>query len=63
MEKLFQRHVDVEFMYAFAGFSGAGAVMIFRFRQHEEGVRILREGGARILDAKAFGALDSESGS
>jgi hypothetical protein len=59
---LFEKHIDVEYMYAFAGISSDGAVMVFRFREHEEGVRVLREHGVEILDAGAFSDLHGEGG-
>jgi hypothetical protein len=46
-------------MYAFTGFSSGQAVMIFRFSDDDRAIELLREGQIRILDAKAFGMLDT----
>ena len=51
--------VNVVFMYAFIGFSqGAKAVMIFRFSDNDKAVKILKDNGISLLDAKAFGILN-----
>lgn len=57
LKPLIDRNINVEYMYAFAGLTSRDAVMIFRFRQHEEGMRVLRESGVVLLDAEAFGGL------
>jgi len=47
-------------MYAFHGGASQGqAVMIFRFSDNDRAIEILREKGVTILDAKAFGMLES----
>jgi len=56
--------VNVVFMYAFIGFSTSRAdkaVMIFRFSDNDKAIEILQDNGIRLLDAKAFGILESSS--
>lgn len=54
-------NVNVWMMYAFIGFSSGKAVMIFRFSDNDQAIRILRQNGYSLLDADAFGILESES--
>jgi hypothetical protein len=51
--------VNVQYMYAFTGFASGNAVMIFRFSDNDAAIRTLQESGAKILDSKAFGMLES----
>jgi hypothetical protein len=46
-------------MYAFHGSSHGKAVMIFRFSDNDRAIEIFREQGVTLLDAKAFGILES----
>ncbi len=62
LKPLLDRKINVEYMYAFTGFSVSEAVMIFRFRQHEEAVKALRENGVQLLNAADFGVLEAEEG-
>lgn len=59
LKPLLDANVNVEYMYAFAGFSSDKAVMVFRFGDMDRAIRLLQEGGAQILDAKAFGMLEA----
>ena len=52
-------NVNVIFMYAFIGFSSDHAVMIFRFSDNDKAVEVLQQNGIRLLDAEAFGILES----
>jgi hypothetical protein len=52
-------NVNVIFMYAFIGFSSDQAVMIFRFSDNDKAVEVLQQKGIRLLDAEAFGILES----
>jgi len=55
---LYEHRIDVEYMYAFAGFTSVKqAVMIFRFRDNEAA-----RSGMVLLGAKEFGLLESEEG-
>ncbi len=46
-------------MYAFTGFSQGKAVMVFRFSDNDMAIDVLKENGVTILDAEAFGILES----
>jgi hypothetical protein len=48
-------------MYAFIGFSQDQAVMIFRFSDNDKAIDILKANGVHLLDADAFGILETES--
>ncbi len=52
-------HVQVLYTYAFVGFSQGRAVMIFRFSDNDRAIEILQENGITLLDAKAFGILET----
>lgn len=52
-------NINVIFMYAFIGFSSDHAVMIFRFSDNDKAVEVLQQNGIRLLDAEAFGILES----
>jgi len=56
------KRIDVEYMYAFTGFSSGEAVMIFRFRNHLEARRALEESGVELLGAEEFGLLEGDDG-
>lgn len=51
--------VNVDYMYALAGSATGKAVMVFRFSDNDRAIEILRGNGVRILDAEAFGIVDS----
>ena len=52
--------VNVEYMYAVAGANLGRAVMIFSFNDIDLAIDILRRNNVRLLDAEAFGILDSQ---
>jgi hypothetical protein len=52
--------VNVEYMYAVAGANLGRAVMIFSFSDIDLAIDILRRNNVRLLDAEAFGILDSQ---
>ncbi|MEN8246226.1 MAG: amino acid-binding protein [Thermodesulfobacteriota bacterium] len=54
-------NINVIFMYAFIGFSSDHAVMIFRFSDNDKAVEVLQQNGIRLLDAEAFGILESNN--
>ena len=60
LKPLLTARVYVEYMYAFAGLRENEAIMIFRFSDNDQAIRILREQGVTLLDAEAFGMLESE---
>ncbi len=59
LEPLTKEGLHVVFMYAFAGFTGKNAVMIFRFSDNDKAVDLLQRSGTTILDENAFGMLES----
>mgnify|MGYP006279751235 CR=1 FL=1 len=59
LRPLLKAQVYVEYMYAFAGLRENDAVMIFRFSDNDRAIRILQDQGVTLLDAKAFGMLES----
>lgn len=51
--------VNVEYMYALAGASSGKAVMIFRFSDNDRAIEILKANNVKLLDAEAFGMMES----
>ncbi len=54
LEVLYQANVNVEYMYAFVQQSGDHAVIIFRFDNLEEAVKILTESGIKVIDGSVL---------
>jgi len=54
--------INVVYMYAFNGFSSEEAVMIFRFSDNDRAIEVLHKNGIGLLDAEAFGMIDTENG-
>jgi hypothetical protein len=61
LKLLMEAKVSVMYMYAFIGMSSNNAVMIFRFSDNDRAIEILLASGIKLLDAKAFGILETES--
>ena len=61
LQPLTDAGVYVVFMYAFIGFSQGKAVMIFRFSDNEKAIEVLKANGINLLDAEAFGILETET--
>ena len=61
LQPLTDAGVYVVFMYAFIGFSQGKAVMIFRFSDNEKAIEVLETNGINLLDAEAFGILETEN--
>ena len=59
LKPLTEAKINVMYTYAFVGASAGNAVMIFRFDDNEKAIEILLKNGVKILDAEAFGMLDS----
>ena len=57
---LSEQRIDVEYMYAFTGFSSSEAVMIFGFKDPAKATEVLKANGVVLLGAREFGALESE---
>ncbi len=54
-----ERCIDVDYMYAFSGFSPEEAVMIFGFKDVPEAASALQGSHAILIDAEEFEALES----
>lgn len=52
LDSLFKANVNVEYMYAFVQQSGSNAVIIFRFDNLEEAVRVLQANGVTVIEAE-----------
>ncbi len=50
LDMLYRAGINVEYMYAFVRQSGNNAVMIFRFDQPEEAIRVLSENNVAIVE-------------
>ncbi len=50
LDLLFKAGINVEYMYAFVQQSGDNAVMIFRFDNLDEAIKILTENGVSIIN-------------
>ncbi len=59
LEPLTQAKVRVAYMYAYGGATSGKAVMVFRFSDNDQAIEVLRQSGHKILDADAFGILES----
>ncbi|MGA7877756.1 MAG: ACT domain-containing protein [Desulfoferrobacter sp.] len=52
LNSLFSANVNVEYMYAFVQQSGSNAVIIFRFDNLDEAVRVLQANGVTVIEAE-----------
>ncbi|HOV86185.1 MAG TPA: ACT domain-containing protein [Syntrophobacteraceae bacterium] len=50
LDVLYRANVNVEYMYAFVQQSGSNAVIIFRFDNLEEAVKVLTEHGVPVIE-------------
>jgi hypothetical protein len=57
LDVLYKSNVNVEYMYAFVQQSGNNAVIIFRFDNLDEAVRVLRENGVTVIEGKTLYAM------
>ena len=57
-----ESQVNIEYMYALAGTGGSSerAVMVFRFNDNDLAIEIMQNNGVCLLDAAAFGILESQ---
>ena len=60
LKPLQKAKVNVVYMYAFTGFLPGRAVMIFHFSNNDKAIEILLKNGIRLIDAEAFGMLETE---
>ena len=52
LDMLHKADINVEYMYAFVQHSGENAVMIFRFDNIDEAVRVLEENNVKVINGK-----------
>jgi hypothetical protein len=52
-----QAGINVEYMYAFIQHSGEKAIMIFRFDQPEEAIKVLTQKGVTVVDGNTLSTL------
>lgn len=57
LDILYKANVNVEYMYAFVQQSGSNAVIIFRFDHLDEAVKVLKENGVTVIEAKKLYAI------
>jgi hypothetical protein len=62
LKPLTKAGVSVIFMYAFITFTKGNAIMIFRFSDNDKAIEVLKNSGARLLDTKTFGILETNNG-
>lgn len=61
LKPLMDAKVNVLYTYAFVGFTAGSAVMIFRFSDNDKAIKVLLKHKMKLLDAKAFGILETNS--
>ena len=61
LKPLTEAGVTVIFMYAFITFSKGNAIMVFRFSDNDKAIEVLKANGMNLLDARAFGILETGS--
>ena len=61
LRPLTEEGVTVIFMYAFITFTKGNAIMVFRFSDNDKAIEVLQANGMNLLDAKAFGILETGS--
>lgn len=59
LKPLLDARVNVVYTYSIIGFSGAKAVLVFRFSDNEKAVEIMGNKGFKLMDAKAFSRLET----
>ena len=52
-------NINVLYMYTYLGVSVGKAVLISRFTDNDKAIKVLRENGVKLLDAEAFGIMES----
>jgi hypothetical protein len=57
LEMLNNARINVEYMYAFVQHTGKNAVMIFRFDNIDEAVKVLEEHNVKVINGKEVYAL------
>ncbi len=57
LDVLYRSNVNVEYMYAFVQQSGSNAVIIFRFDNLDEAVRVLQANGVPVIEGEKLYAM------
>ena len=57
LQVLFKSGINVEYMYAFVQQSGNNAVIIFRFDNIEDAIRVLTENGVQVIEGAKLYAM------
>ena len=57
LQTLFKAGINVEYMYAFVQQSGSNAVIIFRFDNIEDAIRVLAENGVQVIEGAKLYAM------
>jgi hypothetical protein len=57
LEALKKKDLNVEYMYAFIQQSGEKAIMIFRFDQPDEAIKVLMDSGVTVVDGDTLSTL------
>lgn len=57
LDVLYRSNVNVEYMYAFVQQSGSNAVIIFRFDNLDEAVRVLQANGVPVIEGETLYAM------
>jgi hypothetical protein len=57
LDVLYKSNVNVEYMYAFVQQSGSNAVIIFRFDNLDEAVKVLQANGVPIIEGEKLYAM------
>ncbi len=57
LDVLYRSNVNVEYMYAFVQQSGSNAVIIFRFDNLDEAVKVLTQNGVTVIEGKKLYAM------
>ena len=60
LKPLKDANIQVMYTYAFVGFQPGSAIMIFRFSNNDKAIKVLKEKGLKLVDAKAFGILEKD---
>ncbi|NIQ39868.1 MAG: amino acid-binding protein [Proteobacteria bacterium] len=59
LKPVLDARVNSIYMYAFTGFTSGRAVMVFRFSDNDQAIRIMKENGVQLLSPKDFGVIQS----
>jgi len=57
LKSFIETKINILYTYAFVGLSSGNVVMIFRFNNNEDAIKILKKNSFKILDAGALGIV------